>query len=153
MTARVFDRLFSGGGAATLPTTFRALADASDAPSWDELKARLLKTPTGARLAVEDEARMRGGGPPHRASKLRLFGKQESDVRITFYRDSAAWCPYCQKVWLQLEEKQIPYAVELINMRSYGDKPAEFLRRVPSGLLPAIELDGKLMTDSMAIMC
>lgn len=32
-------------------------------------------------------------------------------------RDHAAWCPYCQKVWLQLEEKRIPYTLEKINMR------------------------------------
>ena len=37
-------------------------------------------------------------------------------------------------------------------MRSYGDKPAEFLRMVPNGLLPAIVLDGKMQTDSLQIM-
>jgi len=45
-------------------------------------------------------------------------------------RDSAAWCPYCQKVWLQLEEKQIPYVIEKINMRCYGDKPAAYTAKV-----------------------
>ena len=45
-------------------------------------------------------------------------------------RDSAAWCPYCQKVWLQLEEKQIPYVIEKINMRCYGDKPATYTAKV-----------------------
>jgi glutathione S-transferase len=39
---------------------------------------------------------------------LRLFGRPESEVRVTLYRDHHAWCPYCQKVWLWLEEKQIP---------------------------------------------
>lgn len=57
-----------------------------------------------------------------------------------------------QKVWLQLEEKRVPYRVELINMRSYGDKPEAFLRKVPGGLLPAIELDGQLITESLVIM-
>lgn len=69
-----------------------------------------------------------------------------------FYRDSAGWCPYCQKVWLLLEQKQIPYRVFKVNMRSYGDKPADYLRKVPSGLLPAIELDGRIVTDSLPIM-
>ena len=33
-------------------------------------------------------------------------------------------------MWLQLEEKQIPYEIEKINMRAYGDKPATFLQKV-----------------------
>ena len=58
----------------------------------------------------------------------------------------------CQKTWMLIEEKRIPYRVEKINMRSYGKKPAAFLEKVPNGLLPAIELDGRLMTDSQRIM-
>ncbi len=42
-------------------------------------------------------------------------------------RDDAAWCPYCQKVWLQLEEKRIPYVIEKINMRCWPVQP--FLER------------------------
>lgn len=38
-------------------------------------------------------------------------------------------------------------------MRSYGDKPAEFLRLVPGGLLPAILIDNKrVQTESLEIM-
>ena len=37
-------------------------------------------------------------------------------------------------------------------MRSYGDKPAAFLAKVPNGLLPAMEIDGQFMTDSLPIM-
>ncbi|CAJ1385916.1 unnamed protein product [Effrenium voratum] len=37
-------------------------------------------------------------------------------------------------------------------MRSYGDKPKEFLALVPRGLLPAMELDGRVMTESLDIM-
>lgn len=53
---------------------------------------------------------------------------------------------------MMLEEKRIPYRVEKINMRSYGEKPAWYLAKVPSGLLPAISLDGQLMTESLVIM-
>lgn len=93
-----------------------------------------------------------GSGPAHNDASLRLFGAREKDVRVTLYRDMAAWCPYCQKVWLHLEEKQIPYRVVKVPMRSYGDKPSSFLRKVPSGLLPALELDGRLYTESLDIM-
>ena len=48
-------------------------------------------------------------GPTNAQSRLRLFGQPESAVRVTLYRDHHAWCPYCQKVWLWLEEKQVPY--------------------------------------------
>ena len=51
-----------------------------------------------------------------------------------------------------LEEKQIPYRMEKVNMRCYGDKPPAFLRKVPSGLLPVIELDGRVVTESAEIM-
>ena len=61
------------------------------------------------------------------------------------------WCPYCHKIVLQLEEKRIPYVVEKINMRCYGDKPAEFLAKVPSGLLPVLEVDGRVITESATI--
>ena len=37
-------------------------------------------------------------------------------------------------------------------MRSYCDKPAAFLAKVPNGLLPAMEIDGQFMTDSLPIM-
>ena len=85
-------------------------------------------------------------------AKLRLFGASEDDVRVTLYRDHAGWCPYCQKVWMMLEEKKVPYRIERINMRSYGEKPAWFLKKVPSGLLPVLELDGKIITESLVIM-
>jgi len=122
------------------------------APAWDDLVPRALTTATGARLREEREQQAGGAGPTHTDAKLRLFGAAEADVRVVLYRDQAAWCPYCQKVWLLLEEKQIPYKIEKINMRSYGDKPAWFLNKVQGGLLPVIELDGQLITESLTIM-
>lgn len=85
-------------------------------------------------------------------ARLRLFGHSESDVRVTLYRDNHAWCPYCQKVWLWLEEKQVPYRVEKVTMFCYGEKEAWYTRKVPSGMLPALELDGRLITESDDIL-
>ncbi|MDB9526081.1 glutathione S-transferase family protein [Oscillatoria sp. CS-180] len=91
-------------------------------------------------------------GPTNAQSRLRLFGQDESQVRVTLYRDNHAWCPYCQKVWLWLEEKQIPYRIEKITMFCYGKKEQWYKRKVPSGMLPALELDGRLMTESDDIL-
>lgn len=91
-------------------------------------------------------------GPTNPQARLRLFGHNESDVRVTLYRDNHAWCPYCQKVWLWLEEKQIPYRIEKVTMFCYGKKESWYKRKVPSGMLPALELDGRLITESDDIL-
>ena len=125
------------------------------APSWDVLKARALSTPTGARLAEEAALRSKGTGPPHVSAKLRLFGAnitKEDDVRVVLYRDDSGWCPYSQRVWICLEEKQISYICKTVPLNAYGDKPAWFTRLVDGGKLPAIELDGMIVTESMDIM-
>jgi glutathione S-transferase len=62
------------------------------------------------------------------------------------------WCPYCQKVWLLLELKEIPYRVEKVPMNAYGDKPAWYTRKVNGGKLPAVEIDGELHVESLDIM-
>ena len=61
-------------------------------------------------------------GPTSSKSRLRLFGKKEEEVRVTLFRDHHAWCPYCQKVWLWLEENKVPYRIEKITMFCYGNK-------------------------------
>jgi glutathione S-transferase len=91
-------------------------------------------------------------GPTNAQARLRLFGQTEADVRVTLYRDNHAWCPYCQKVWLWLEEKQIPYRIEKVTMFCYGEKESWYKRKVPSGMLPALELDGHLITESDHIL-
>lgn len=91
-------------------------------------------------------------GPTNSQARLRLFGHAEADVRVTLYRDNHAWCPYCQKVWLWLEEKQIPYRIEKVTMFCYGQKEAWYKQKVPSGMLPALELDGQLITESDDIL-
>merc|ERR1712156_382202 len=91
-------------------------------------------------------------GPPTSQACLRLFGQPESSVRVTLYRDHHAWCPYCQKVWLWLEEKKVPYKVKKVTMFCYGEKESWYKKICPSGMLPALELDGKLITESDHIL-
>jgi len=91
-------------------------------------------------------------GPANAQADLRLFGQSEDAVRVVLYRDHHAWCPYCQKVWLWLEERQIPYRILKVTMFCYGEKEAWYKRLVPSGMLPALELDGRLFTESDRIL-
>jgi glutathione S-transferase len=91
-------------------------------------------------------------GVTNSQSRLRLFGHSEADVRVTLYRDNHAWCPYCQKIWLWLEEKEIPYRIEKVTMFCYGEKESWYKKIVPSGMLPAIALDGRIITESDDIL-
>ena len=91
-------------------------------------------------------------GKTNAQSTLRLFGHQEEDVRVTLFRDNHAWCPYCQKIWLWLEEKQIPYRIQKVTMFCYGKKESWYKQKVPSGMLPALELDGQIITESDVIL-
>jgi glutathione S-transferase len=174
--AGMLSGLFGGGAGAsgaaavaTTPATATATTTTTQnpsgvvfsntAPSWEELRAMVVQREQqiGAPPALAD----RGGsflapdladGPPHPLAQRRTFGGPESDIEIVLYRDHAAWCPYCEKVVLQLEAKRIPYEVRKINMRCYGPKPADFLAKVPSGLLPVLEIDGRVITESATIM-
>ena len=91
-------------------------------------------------------------GQTNAQSCLRLFGQPESAVRVTLYRDNHAWCPYCQKIWLWLEEKQIPYRISKVTMFCYGEKETWYKRIVRSGMLPALALDGRIITESDDIL-
>jgi glutathione S-transferase len=91
-------------------------------------------------------------GATNAQARLRLFGHTQADVRVTLYRDNHGWCPYCQKIWLWLEEKQIPYRIEKVTMFCYGEKESWYKQKVPSGMLPAIELDGRIITESDDIL-
>lgn len=119
-------------------------APAAASLSWTELDALL---PAGP-----DEVALRIHGPTNAQAELRLFGRSESELRVTLYRDNHAWCPYCQKVWLWLEEQRIPYRVRKVTMHCYGEKEDWYRRLVPSGMLPALELDGRLITESDLIL-
>jgi len=126
------------------------------ATSWAELESLSGSQVVGTALNDEVKTRSTGRGSAHVSSDLRLFSSSTEKPKITLYRDHAGWCPYCQKTMLLIEEKEIPINIGLVPMRSYGDKPADFMRLVPSGLLPAIvvETEGgkQVITESQVIM-
>ena len=114
------------------------------APTWEALDAQMLEQGDGRPL---ERSGVNG------AARVRLFDAPAGTVpRVTFYRDSAAWCPYCHKVQLLLEEKRVPYSIEKINMRCYGDKADKFKELSPAGNLPVAEIDGAVVAESNDIL-
>ncbi|GAB2279898.1 Glutathione S-transferase dhar3, chloroplastic [Dionaea muscipula] len=57
-------------------------------------------------------------------------------------------CPFCQRVLLTLEEKQLPYETKLVDL---SNKPEWFLEINPDGKVPVIKLDEKWIADSDVI--
>lgn len=190
MLGDVASSIMGGGGGSAGPNDPNldaTLASISNT-SWDSVRSTLesLQTPEERNFRSST-----GRGPPSPLHKIRLYddSNSEEDIRVTFFRDSASWCPvcydllllhcmlhivsllrallalidgncfsftlsiqYCQKVWLTLEEKKIPYRVEKINMRCYGEKPADFMRLQPSGQIPVAIIDGRTYGQSNEIM-
>uniref|UniRef100_A0A7S4T1N0 GST N-terminal domain-containing protein n=1 Tax=Alexandrium monilatum TaxID=311494 RepID=A0A7S4T1N0_9DINO len=134
---------------------FRAAATAGGAP-WAELAAAVRRAASAGGFDLHEAGR-RGlretrDGPPSAQAEIRTFGSDEKALRVVLYRDNHAWCPYCHKVWLQLEEKRVPYRVEKVSMNCYGTKSRAFLSKTARGLLPALEIDGHFYTESSKIM-
>jgi len=59
-------------------------------------------------------------------------------------------CPFVQRVTAALEEKQVPYEIEYINL---NDKPQCFLDISPNGQVPILLTEsGTILFESEAIM-
>jgi len=108
--------------------------------SWEQLEALAPPEPN------------RSEGPANSQARLRPFSRPLAEIRVVLYRDHHAWCPYCQKVWLWLEEQQVPYQIKKVSMFCYGEKEAWFRNLVPSGMLPALSIDGQMITESDVIL-
>ena len=65
----------------------------------------------------------------------------------SFFRSSAAW-----RVRIALELKGLEYETIPINLRAGEHRETAFLARNPGGLVPAIELEGSVLTQSLAII-
>lgn len=106
-------------------------------PSWEDLEKLLKSQQIPAEKSFRDRLKM---GSEHSAlAKIRKFSPSDNTF-ATFYKDAASWCPYCQKVWIALEEKQISYKVVVVDMNCYAgsSKPSDFLKVQPSGSLPCV---------------
>lgn len=68
---------------------------------------------------------------------------------VLLYRDSNSWCPFCERVWFALEEKEIPFDTEFIDL---SNKPKWYTDLVPTTLVPAANIEGKLVYESKDIL-
>ena len=76
---------------------------------------------------------------------------------LTFYRDTNGWCPFCERVWVALRVKNIPYRESLIPLQ---DKPQWYKDLVPTTLVPAVlfhnnrdeKNERKIVWESMDIL-
>jgi len=133
--------MVDGGGDAT------DLVD--NAPSWGTLLTKLDQISTEEERLFREELASGRGERACALASSRLFDLPEGETpRVMFFRDTAAWCPYCEKVWLALEEKRVPYEVVKVNMNCYGEKPDWFWQMQPSGGIPVAKIDGQVIRES-----
>ena len=142
-------KFFKTGGA----TATAGEWDAADctAPGWEELRSLHDAQATPAQLAFR-ETLTSSPNAASLATERRFDLPDGQSPRVILYRDQAAWCPYCEKVWLALEEKRVPYSIVKVNMNCYGSKPASFLKIQPSGGIPVASVDGTVIRESNDIL-
>jgi glutathione S-transferase len=68
---------------------------------------------------------------------------------VLLYRDTNSWCPFCERVWFALEEKEIPFETEFIDL---SNKPKWYTDLVPTTLVPGAKIEGKLVYESKDIL-
>mmetsp|Transcript_16041 Transcript_16041/g.19283 ORF Transcript_16041/g.19283 Transcript_16041/m.19283 type:complete len:465 (-) Transcript_16041:87-1481(-) len=89
----------------------QSLTVSSTPPSWDELSTSLSE----------------------------VLPEEEVTPVVTLYRDTNGWCPFCERVWVALRVKNIPYKEQLISLQN---KPDWYKELVPSALVPAVLFHG-----------
>lgn len=113
-------------------------------PTWDQL-LELAQNNTPAR-----RVRRLGQSPssvPIPSSLHKLH--PDTPPPVLLYRDTNSWCPFCERVWFALEEKEIPFATEFIDL---NNKPKWYTDLVPSTQVPAAKIEGELVWESKNIL-
>jgi len=54
---------------------------------------------------------------------------------LTLYRDTNGWCPFCERVWIVIRAKNLPYRERLISLFA---KPEWYKEIVPTTQVPAV---------------
>lgn len=112
--------------------------------SWDQL-LELAQNNTPARRVPRPGQSPSTAPIPSSLHKL----PPETPPPVLLYRDTNSWCPFCERVWFALEEKEIPFATEFIDL---NNKPKWYTELVPSALVPAAKIEGELVYESKGIL-
>eukprot|EP00878_Enallax_costatus_P010386 GHUV01010839.1.p1 GENE.GHUV01010839.1~~GHUV01010839.1.p1 ORF type:complete len:474 (+),score=103.97 GHUV01010839.1:86-1423(+) len=126
--------------------------DATGSLTWDAHK-----DPNGSMpaTAILEGYTLRPGQVPAAAPTSTLPTRPDSFQRsskpVVLVRDTNGWCPFCERVWIALEEKQIPYDCVLIELYN---KPTWYKDLVPTALVPAVAFseDGSVVWESKDIL-
>ncbi len=112
--------------------------------SWDKLLEIAQKNTSARRVR-------RPGQSPSTAPIPSSLHKLPPDTAPTvlLYRDTNSWCPFCERVWFALEEKEIPFETEFIDL---SNKPKWYTDLVPTTLVPAAKIESKLVYESKDIL-
>ncbi|WP_413172407.1 glutathione S-transferase family protein [Anabaena azotica] len=112
--------------------------------SWEQLLEKARQNTPARRVK-------RPGQAPSTAPIPSSLHKLPPDRKppVLLYRDSNSWCPFCERVWFALEEKEIPFETEFIDL---SNKPKWYTDLVPTTLVPAAYIEGKLVYESKDIL-
>jgi glutathione S-transferase len=77
----------------------------------------------------------------------KIVAAHQEPAPLTLY--SGWFCPFVQRVWAVLEEKQIPY--QYVEVNPYN-KPDSLMRINPRGLVPTLEFEGKPLYESSVVL-
>jgi glutathione S-transferase len=73
-------------------------------------------------------------------------------MSITLYSDGFYISPFVFTVFVALEEKRLPFRVELVKLHQQESRRPEFLKRSPFGKVPALADGGFQLGESLAIV-
>jgi len=124
------------------------------APTWDQLGQSSALTAQKELRALQEK----GYGAPNYKMPLRLFDAPlGTKPRITFYHDHNVWCPFCETLWLYLEEKRIPYEAVTVNKEPHGKEggstPKEIAYwKMGARGVPGFQIDGGRLYSGANLM-
>ena len=129
-----------------LRSTALRMSVSTERPVWTELETRTADAATGYTL--------REGLVPSAAPQAIAPLMQHGDVAaesIVFYRDTNAWCPFCERVYLYLLEAGVEHEQTFVDI-SPGNKPDWYKEVIPTGQTPSLSLGGRPVWESNDII-